>query len=144
VRACRDIARVGFDLAQNAFQLHGATGVGRVVALRKLCRAQAPDFFGRCPAGVLAMETCDDAHLRGRGIGQPGHEVRSIPRLMSSPSCGIKKRKRGGPWLRSAVQARAEAIRVDRPKTLGDVIQDRFVAARQAALQGGGNGVPSA
>lgn len=57
-----DVVTVGFDLAKDVFQVHGADDVGRVVLRNKLRRAQVLEFFGQLPSCVVAMEAYDSAH----------------------------------------------------------------------------------
>jgi transposase len=86
-----EIATVGLDLAKNVFQVHGAGGAGGAVLRRKLRRDRVLAFFCRLPPCVVAREACGGAHFRGRGIGNPGHEVRLIPPAYVKPF--VKRQK---------------------------------------------------
>jgi len=53
---------IGVDLAENVFQLHGATMTSEVTFRKKLARRQSLRFMaGHAPALVF-MEACGSAH----------------------------------------------------------------------------------
>ena len=58
-----EITTVGFDLAKNVFQAHGADGAGRAVLRKKLQRAQVLEFFAQLPPCVVAMGASGGAHF---------------------------------------------------------------------------------
>jgi transposase len=85
------IVTVGFDLAKNVFQVHGADASGRAVLRKKLRRMQVLEFFGHLPTCIVAMEACGCAHYWGREIAKLGHEVRLIPPVWVKPF--VKRQK---------------------------------------------------
>ena len=43
------VATMGFDIAKNSFQVHGADDRGKVVLRRKLSRGKVLEFFANLP-----------------------------------------------------------------------------------------------
>lgn len=80
-----EIVTVGLDLAQTVFQVHGADASGRTELCKKLRRDQVLAFLSQLQPCVVAMEACGGAHVWGREIGKPGHEVRLIPPAYVKP-----------------------------------------------------------
>lgn len=74
-----EITAVGFDIAKNVFQVHGADAHGKVVARKKLKRAQVVTYFATLPPCLVGMEACGGAHDWARKLQQLGHTVRLIP-----------------------------------------------------------------
>lgn len=74
-----EITAVGFDIAKNVFQVHGANAHGAVVARKKLRRSQVLAYFATLPACLVGMEACGGAHDWARKLQQLGHTVRLIP-----------------------------------------------------------------
>ena len=69
---------IGFDLAKNVFQLHGATADGKVVFRKKLTRPLFERFMaGRHPCTV-AMEASAGSHHWARKFTAYGYQVRLI------------------------------------------------------------------
>jgi transposase len=58
---------------------------------KKLRRHHVRTFFAAQPSCTVAMEACDSAHHRARGIGRPGHRVRQILSVYVEPF--IKRQK---------------------------------------------------
>jgi transposase len=73
--------RIGFDVAKNAFQVHGVRNeAGEPVAfVRRLRRAQVEPFFAKLPRALIGMEACGSAHYWARLAQRHGHEVRLMP-----------------------------------------------------------------
>lgn len=59
------VSIIGIDLAQRAFQLHGAGADGAVVFRRKLSRDRLLPFLAEQPRVIVAMEACASAHYWG-------------------------------------------------------------------------------
>lgn len=74
-----EITAIGFDIAKNVFQVHGADANGKVVARKKLKRAQVLAYFAALPPCLVGMEACGGAHDWARKLQQLGHTVRLIP-----------------------------------------------------------------
>jgi transposase len=76
---------IGFDLAKQVFQAHGADASGATLLRRKLRRAEVLPFFRKLPSCIVAMEACGGAHHWAREISALGHEVRLIPPAYVKP-----------------------------------------------------------
>jgi len=72
------ITTVGFDLAKNVFQVHGADAHGKAVLRKQLKRKDVRAFFAQLPPCKVGMEACGSAHYWARELQQCGHEVRLI------------------------------------------------------------------
>jgi len=73
------IVTVGFDLAKNVSQAHGADVTGRILLRKNPKRDRVVSFFSQLPPCTVAMETRGGAHSRSRQICKLGHEGRLIP-----------------------------------------------------------------
>src|ERR1700722_11115994 len=73
------VARVGLDLAKNAFQVHAVDATGAIVVARKLTRGRLVPFFAELAPCVVAMEAWASAPHWGRALIDLEHEVRLIP-----------------------------------------------------------------
>ncbi len=82
---------IGFDLAKQFFQAHGADAAGRVVFRKRLMRVKVIRFFAAQPPCVVAMEACAGAHHWAREFGKLGHTVRLIPPAYVKPY--VKRQK---------------------------------------------------
>ena len=76
---------IGFDLAKQVFQAHGADTSGATLFRRKLRRAEVLPFFRKMPSCIVAMEACGGAHHWAREISALGHEVRLVPPAYVKP-----------------------------------------------------------
>jgi transposase len=74
-----EITAVGLDIAKSVFQVHAADGHGKVVARKKLKRAQVLEYFATLPPCLVGMEACGGAHYWARKLQELGHTVRLIP-----------------------------------------------------------------
>jgi hypothetical protein len=70
-----EVSTIGFDIAKQVFQAHGADATGRVVFRKRLVRAKVVEFLaGQAPC-VVALEACGGAHHWAREIDRLGHTV---------------------------------------------------------------------
>lgn len=76
---------IGFDLAKQVFQAHGADASGATLLRRKLRRAEVLPFFRKLPSCIVAMGACGGAHHWAREISALGHEVRLVPPAYVKP-----------------------------------------------------------
>jgi hypothetical protein len=63
--AYTQVATIGFDIAKNSFQVHGADDRGKVVLRRKLSRGKELEFFANLPRCWSAWRLAA-AHIIGR------------------------------------------------------------------------------
>ena len=82
--ACGKATRIGMDASKRFFQLHGVDASEQAAARRHLMRAQAPPFFERLPATVVATEACGAAQHWAE-LTRLGHEVRLIAPQLAKP-----------------------------------------------------------
>jgi transposase len=80
-----EVATIGFDIAKNVFQVHGADERGRPVLRRRLRRGEVLPFFAKLSRCLVGMEACSTAHFWAREIGALGHEVKLIPAKYVKP-----------------------------------------------------------
>jgi transposase len=73
-----NVTAVGFDIAKNVFQLHGADAVGKRVCRKKLKRDQVLAYFATLPPCLVGMEACSGAHYWARKLEALGHTVKLI------------------------------------------------------------------
>lgn len=76
---------IGLDIAKSVFQAHVEDGQGRVLAQRRLRRAEVEKFFARQPRSLIGIEACGSAHYWARRLSGLGHEVRLIPAAYVRP-----------------------------------------------------------
>jgi transposase len=114
---------VGLDLAKNVFQIHAIAADGRVIARRRLRRAEVCPYFERLEPCLVGMEACATSHYWARQIAALGHTVKMMPPAYVKPY--VKRGKT------DAADAEAICEAVTRPTM-------RFVAVKtpeqQAAL----------
>jgi transposase len=75
----KGITTVGLDLAKSVFQVHAVDAAGKVVARRKLRRAEVLEFFAKLPPCTIGMEACGTSHHWARELGKLGHTVKQMP-----------------------------------------------------------------
>lgn len=73
------VSTIGFDLAKNAFQVHGIDAAEKVVVRKQLRRNQVLRFFESLPPCLTGMEACATAHHWARELTRLGYEVRLMP-----------------------------------------------------------------
>lgn len=73
-----NITAVGFDIAKNVFQVHGADANGKRVVRKKLKREQVVSYFATLPPCLVGMEACAGAHYWARKLQSLGHTVKLI------------------------------------------------------------------
>jgi transposase len=73
------ITTIGLDLAKHWFQIHGIDAAGKVVARRRLRRAEVVAFFRKQEPCLVGMEACATAHHWARELIALGHEVKLMP-----------------------------------------------------------------
>lgn len=86
------INTIGLDLAKHNFHVHGVDAAGSVVRTAALRRGEMIRFFRNAKPCLVGMEACATAHYWARELMRLGHEVRLIPLLMLSRSCGTARR----------------------------------------------------
>lgn len=115
-----EVTIIGFDLAKNVFQLHGAAADGRLVFRKKLTRPQFQMFMATHPPCTVTVEACPGSHYWAREMAKPGHTVKVI-----SPQCVTPYVKR---QKNDAADAEAIAEAATRPHM-------RFVEPKSAEQQ---------
>jgi transposase len=98
---------IGLDIAKSVFQAHVVDGDGKVLARKRLRRAEVLAFFAEQPPALVGIEACSTAHHWARELGRLGHEVRLMPASYVKPY--VKRGKS------DAVDAEAIAEAVSRP-----------------------------
>jgi transposase len=86
-----EVSTIGFDIAKQVFQAHGADATGLVVFRKRLIRAKVVEFFAGHAPCVVALEACGGAHHWAREIGRLGHTVKLIPPACVKPF--VKRQK---------------------------------------------------
>ncbi len=94
---------VGFALAKNVFQLHGAAADGTVLFRKKLTRLQFPRFMAEQAPCLVAIEACGGAHYWAREMRRLGHDVRLIAPRYVRPF--IKRQKNDAADAEAIVEA---------------------------------------
>src|SRR5260370_18123339 len=84
------ITRVGVDIAEQVFQVHGVDEHGKARVRKQLARAKVLEFFAQLPACLIGIEACGSAHYWGRELTKLGHTVK----LMAAQFV-VPYRKRG-------------------------------------------------
>jgi transposase len=72
------IARVGLDIAKQAFQVHGVDEHENPRLRKQLRRENVLQFFAQLPACVVGMEACASSHYWARELTKLGHTVKLI------------------------------------------------------------------
>jgi transposase len=112
---------IGLDIAKDAFQLHGISAAGTVVARRQLTRKQLIAYFQELRPCLVGIEACCEAHNWARTLGRMGHKVRLMPPSYVKPYVKTNKN--------DAADAEAICEAVQRPNM-------RFVPVKSAKQQG--------
>jgi len=73
------ITTIGLDLAKHWFQVHGVDAAGKVIAKRKLRRAEVIAYFRSLEPCLVGMEACASAHHWARELIALGHQVKLMP-----------------------------------------------------------------
>lgn len=82
---------LGIDLAKNVFQLHGTDSKGRKVKIKRLKRAELPEYMAKLPPCLVGMEACTGAHYWARLFQSYGHTVRMMAPQFVKPYIGSNK-----------------------------------------------------
>ena len=90
--ARKELSIIGVDLAEQVFQLNGASAGGEAVFRKKLSRKQLLSFMHSQPACSVATEVCATARQRARTLMDPGRQVRLIAPQFVNPH--VKKQKK--------------------------------------------------
>ena len=114
------ITTIGFDIAKNTFQVHGADERGETVLRKRLRRKDVGTFFATLSPCVVGIEACGTAHHWAREIRRLGHDARLIPAAYVKPY--VKRNKN------DAADAEAICEAVGRPSM-------RFVPIKSAEQQ---------
>jgi transposase len=70
------IKRIGLDLANQVFQVHGVDFQEKVVIRKQLRRNQVLSYFSKLSPCLIGMEACGSAHHWGRELQKLGHTVK--------------------------------------------------------------------
>lgn len=77
--------RVGVDLAKSVLQIHSVDRHEKVVARKKLNRAQMHTYFKSLPPCLVGMEACATSHYWARTLTSYGHRVELIAAQFVKP-----------------------------------------------------------
>ncbi|HEX6831185.1 MAG TPA: IS110 family transposase [Methyloceanibacter sp.] len=80
-----NVTTIGFDIAKQVIQVHGADAAGTVTVRKRLSRAGVLGFFARLGPCLVGMEACGGAHYWARELSLLGHTVRLIPPIYVKP-----------------------------------------------------------
>ena len=134
------VATMGFDIAKNSFQVHGADDRGKVVLRRKLSRGKVLEFFANLPRCLVGMEACGGAHYWARELIKFGHDVRLMPPQYVKPY--VKTNKHDAADAEACCEAvqrpgmRFVPVKSERQQSLLMLhrIRDRLIAERTATI----------
>jgi Transposase len=76
---------IGIDLGKSVFHLVGMDRYGKVVARKRLSRAQIMVYAARIPSCLIGMEACCGTHFLGAALVAQGHDVRLMPAQFVKP-----------------------------------------------------------
>ena len=76
---------IGLDISKSVFQVHGVDEAGKVVAVKRLRRAQLLSYFGSLAPSRIGLEACGTAHHWARELQALGHEVKLLPPAYVKP-----------------------------------------------------------
>lgn len=80
-----EIQSIGIDLGKTVFHLVALDERGKIVAKKRLSRAQLLVYTANLPASLIGMEACSGAHCLGATLVAQGHRVRLIPAQFVKP-----------------------------------------------------------
>jgi transposase len=69
----KEVSIIGIDLAEQVFQLHGATSEGEAVFRKKLSRKQFAAFMQKHPGCIVAIEACATTNHWAHTLSALGH-----------------------------------------------------------------------
>src|SRR6202050_4889356 len=88
------VVRIGLDLAEYVFEVHGVDGHGNVVLRKTLRRGSVSTFFANLPPCLVGMEASNGAHYWARVLTDLGHQVRLISPQFVTPYVKSNKNDR--------------------------------------------------
>lgn len=77
--------RIGLDIAQMVFQVHGVDEPGKSVLKKTLSRGELLNFFANTPASLIGIEACAGSHYWARELIKLGHDARLMAAQFVSP-----------------------------------------------------------
>jgi len=77
--------RIGLDIAQMVFQVHGVDEPGKSVLKKTLSRSELLNFFANTPASLIGIEACAGSHYWARELIKLGHDARLMSAQFVSP-----------------------------------------------------------
>jgi transposase len=73
------IIRIGLDMSQHVFQIHGVDENEQPVLRRQIRRSEVTKFFAKLPPTRIGLEACGASHYWARVLRGLGHEVVLLP-----------------------------------------------------------------
>jgi transposase len=97
------VTKLGIDLANNVFQLHGVNEFGKHVHKKQLKREQMAAFLVNLSPYLIGMEACGSAHCWAGKLQGFGHTVRVMARQFVKPY--VKTNKNDAPDAEAICEA---------------------------------------